>query len=229
MFAADAKLQVRPCSPSFFCRHLHQLPYAVLVQFCKRIGLINLALIVRCQEFARIVTGEAEGHLCQIVGSKGEEFCLLRYLICQKRRPRNLDHRSNMILNIRIFLFLYRFRNFYNHFFYIFQFFLIAYQRNHNFRHDIIAFLFLYLDSCFHHCPRLHSRNFRISNRQTASPVAHHRIELMQRVAGSLYFLYGQVHVLRQVFDILFFRRNKFMKRRIEETDRHWPSFHHFV
>jgi len=42
-------------------RHLHQSADALLVKLCKRVVFVNLGIIVRIQEFARIVTAEAEG------------------------------------------------------------------------------------------------------------------------------------------------------------------------
>ena len=48
--------------------HLHQLADTVLIQLSERIILEDLGVIVSVQELTCIITGEAEGHLGQIVG-----------------------------------------------------------------------------------------------------------------------------------------------------------------
>ena len=59
--------------------------------------------------------------------------------------------------------------------------------------------------------------------------MSHHRVELMQAVAGGLYFRNAQIHLNRKVFDVLLFRGNKLMKRRIQETDGNRVLSHHLI
>ncbi len=126
MLAADTQLNIGSGCASLLSCHLHKLPHTVLVQSCKRIRLINLTLIIITQELTGIVTGETKGHLGQIIGSEGEELCFLCNLICQKCGTRNLNHGSDMILDIGIFLFLHGFRHFYNHIFNELKLFLLT-------------------------------------------------------------------------------------------------------
>ena len=68
VLTADTKVDVRANLAALLCCHSDQLADTVLVKVCEGIGLIDLACIVILQELAGIVTGEAEGHLGQIVG-----------------------------------------------------------------------------------------------------------------------------------------------------------------
>ena len=54
--------------------HLHQLADTVLVQLSEGIVLKDLGGVVSIQELASIVTGEAVGHLGQVVGAEAEEL-----------------------------------------------------------------------------------------------------------------------------------------------------------
>jgi len=74
MFAANTQFQIGAGLTTQLCRHLHQFTDAVLIQAGKRIVVINLFIIIGTQELSGIVTGEAEGHLGQVVGSKAEEI-----------------------------------------------------------------------------------------------------------------------------------------------------------
>ena len=60
MLTADAELDVGTYLAALISSHLDQLAYAVLVEVCERIRLIDLALVVVGQELACVVTGEAE-------------------------------------------------------------------------------------------------------------------------------------------------------------------------
>ena len=55
MLAADAQLDVRAYLAALLNSHRDQLAYAVLVEVCERIGLIDLALVVVGQELACVV------------------------------------------------------------------------------------------------------------------------------------------------------------------------------
>ena len=81
VLAADTKLQVRIGGAALLCGHGHKLAHALLIQLSKRIGLVDLVLIVRRQELSGVVAGEAEGHLRQVVGTEGEELSLLCDLV----------------------------------------------------------------------------------------------------------------------------------------------------
>ena len=70
MFAADAQLDIGSGRPALPGCHLNELSHAILIQFRERIRLVNLAFVIVRQELACVVTGEPEGHLRQVVGSK---------------------------------------------------------------------------------------------------------------------------------------------------------------
>ena len=60
---------------------LDQSAYALLIEACKRIRLEDLLLEVGLEDAAHIVTGEAVGHLGQVVGTEGEELSLFCDLV----------------------------------------------------------------------------------------------------------------------------------------------------
>ena len=107
-----------------------------------------------------------------------------------------------MVLDVGIFLFLHSFRHFHDYVLDKLKLFLLAYERNHNLGYDIVTLLILHLDCRFHHSPGLHLGNLGIGNRQTASPVSHHGIELMEGIADLLHFLRRHHHFNRQIVDI---------------------------
>ena len=200
-----------------------------MVKLCKGIRFIDLTLIIIHQEFSCVVTGEAKGHLSQIICTKGEKFGFFCNFVCQKCCSWNFDHRSNMINQIRIFFCLNLFSSFHNYVLDKFQLLFIANQRNHDLRNDLKALFFTYFNRRFDHRSCLHSCNFRIRNGQPPASVTHHRVELMQLTAGALYFLNRKIHILCQCFDILFVCRNKLMQRRIQETNRNRFPLHYFI
>ena len=134
-----------------------------------------------------------------------------------------------MIVNVGIFLRLYFLCGFHHHILDEFQFLLIAYKRNHNFRNNMVAVFFVYFYCRFHNGPGLHPCNFRIGYGKTAASVAHHGIELMQAVTGSLYFRYSQVHISCKIFKILLLRGNELMKRGIQKTDGNRVVLHYLI
>ena len=77
VLTTDAQMQVGVSGTAQLGSHLDQTAHALLVQLGKGIVLIDLPIVVGIQELARVVTAEAEGHLSQVVGAKGEEVGLL--------------------------------------------------------------------------------------------------------------------------------------------------------
>ena len=74
LLAADAELDVRAGLTAQLRRHLDEAADACLIELGERVGFVDLAVVVGRKELARVVTGEAEGHLCQIVRAEGEEL-----------------------------------------------------------------------------------------------------------------------------------------------------------
>ena len=88
---------------------------------------------------------------------------------------------------------------------------------------------FLDVDSRLDDSLGLHNRDFGIRDCKTAASVTHHRVEFMQTVANEFDFGNGLTLCFCKQFDILFFGRNEFVERRIQETngDRHaFECFH---
>ena len=56
MLATDTKVQLRINRFAQLDSHFHQLANAILIQFCKRIVLEDLSVIVSLQEFTGVIT-----------------------------------------------------------------------------------------------------------------------------------------------------------------------------
>ena len=59
--------------------------------------------------------------------------------------------------------------------------------------------------------------------------MTHHRVKLMQGIADLLHIFSRHHHLYCQVVNITLVCRHELMKRRIQETDGHRPSFHHLI
>ena len=70
VLAADAEFDVRAGLLAELNGHLNELADAVLVKTSERIRFVDLLVVVRAEELAGVVAGEAEGHLGQIAGSR---------------------------------------------------------------------------------------------------------------------------------------------------------------
>ena len=98
VLAADTKLDLRAGLTAVLDCHLNQLADALLIQASERVGLQDLLLKVTIEDRAHVVTGEAVGHLGQVVGTEGEELCFLCDLTSGDRCARGLDHGTNHVL-----------------------------------------------------------------------------------------------------------------------------------
>jgi hypothetical protein len=74
VFAADAKLNVGASLSAKFNRQFYEFADAVLVKSLERVALEYFITVVRWQELNRVVAGESERHLSQIVSSEAEEL-----------------------------------------------------------------------------------------------------------------------------------------------------------
>ena len=222
VLAADAAVHGRTGLLAESNRHIHQFADACLVQSRKRIGFVNLVLVVRRQEFARVVTRETEGHLRQIVGAEAEELRLFGDLVGGERRSRDLDHGADFVFEAALALFDEFVRRGNDDLFHERQFLDFARQGDHDLGNDVpVGMLFLDVNGCFDDRGSLHFRDFGISDRQTAAAVSHHRVELVQ-VGDDLFDLRDRLVMrLRERSDVLFGGGYELVQRRIEETDGH--------
>ena len=74
MFSADTKLDVAPRLAPAHGRNSNQFADTVPVNCLERVVLQNTATLIVVQEGSTVVPAQAERRLCQIVGTKGEEF-----------------------------------------------------------------------------------------------------------------------------------------------------------
>ena len=166
-----------------FDSHLHQLADADLIQLRERIVLVNLLVVVSVEELACVVTAEAEGHLSQVVRTEAEELSLLRDIVSGKSRSRDLDHRTDFILQVAASAALISASaTSTTTFLTNFSSLTSPTSGNHDFGNDVpVRMRLLDVDSRADNRSGLHRCDFGIGDRQTAAAVTHHRVELMER------------------------------------------------
>lgn len=222
VLAADAAMQVGTGASAEFDSHLHQFADADLVELGKRVELVDLVLVIRRQELARIVTGEAEGHLREVVRAEAEELRFLRDLVGGDRRARDLDHRADFVLDVALRLgdeFVGRFDDDVLDELHLFD---LAGERDHDLGADVpVCVLFLDVDRSLDDGGRLHARDLGIGDRQAAAAVAHHRVELVQVGDDLLDLRDGLFLRLCQRRDLFLGGGHELVQRRIEEADGH--------
>ena len=229
VFAADTAMNVAAGSVSHFDSHIHKFAYAGGVKTCERIGLENLVLVVRRQEFACVVAAETEGHLRKVVGTEAEEFGFFCDFVSGKCRARDFDHGTDFVFKVAACCFDESVGGFDDGLLAESKFLNFANQRNHDFGNDVpIGMTVLYRDCSLDDCFRLHFCDFGIRYRKTASAMSHHRVEFVQRIADNFDFFNGLALRFCKFFDVLFFGGNELVKRRIEETNGNGMSFKGF-
>ena len=120
-----------------------------------------------------------------------------------------------MVLHIGAFLFLNLLSNFNNDIFHEFELFLLANERDHDLRNDIISIFFFYFDRSFHDRTCLHLCKLRIGNCKTASTMTHHRVELMKLIAFLLDLVNSLAHIFCKLCHLFLCLRSELMQRRI--------------
>jgi len=100
VLTADTAVDSRSGSLALGNGHLHELTDTGLIQFGKRIVLIDLAIVVSAQELAGVITGETEGHLGQVVGTEAEELGFLGDFVSRQAGTGDLHHGTDFVLEI---------------------------------------------------------------------------------------------------------------------------------
>ena len=70
VFATDADFEFGACGTTFLDAHLYELANAFLIEDFEGVSFDDAVLFVEFEEFGSVVTREAEGHLCEVVGTK---------------------------------------------------------------------------------------------------------------------------------------------------------------
>ncbi|GJE72628.1 hypothetical protein CHKEEEPN_4186 [Methylorubrum podarium] len=101
MLAADAELEPVAGGAAALGADLHEFAHALLIDRHERIDREDALLGVGPEEGGGVVAGNAERRLGQIVGAEGEELRGLGDLAGLERRPRQLDHRADLVFKLR--------------------------------------------------------------------------------------------------------------------------------
>mmetsp|Transcript_18848 Transcript_18848/g.29945 ORF Transcript_18848/g.29945 Transcript_18848/m.29945 type:complete len:574 (+) Transcript_18848:585-2306(+) len=107
----------------------------------------------------------------------------------------------------------------------------VANQRYHDLRRDQHAQLVAHLDGRLHDGANLHARDVGMRDAQTTAAMSQHRIRLLQLSDLGVQFVHRQPELPAN--DALLFQRHvvrqKFVQRRIQQTDRHVFRLHDAV
>ena len=227
MLAADTAVERRIYRLAEVDGHLHQLAYTLLIQLSKRILLVDLCIIVSIQELTGIITREAEGHLCQIVGTEAEEISILSDLVSSQSCSRDLDHGTYFVLHINTCCSDLCISSLYNSLLNVLKLLYLANQRDHDLRNNLeLRMILVYVDGSADNRLGLHLSDLRVGNGETAASVTHHRVELMERADDGLDVLNALALGISQLLDLLLCGRNELVKRRIQETDGNGVTLH---
>src|SRR3954467_8846262 len=101
VLAADAQLQAIAHLTPAVGRDANEFADPFAVDRDEGVDRQNALGLVRAEEARRIVARDAEGGLRQIVGAEREELRGLRDLAGLETRARQLDHRTNLIVDLR--------------------------------------------------------------------------------------------------------------------------------
>jgi len=228
--AADAQVDVGAGLAAQLGGHVHQLANALLVQTGEGILLVDLLVVVGAQELAGVVTAEAEGHLGQVVGAKGEELCLLGDLVGGDGRPGDLDHGAHMVLHGDAGLGDDLVGGLHHHVLDELQFLDLAHQGDHDLGlHLPVGVGLLDVDSGLDDGAGLHGGDLRVGDSQTAAAVAHHGVELVEGGDDGLQLLHSHVHLLGQGDNVLLGGGQELVERGIQEADGDGLALHGLV
>ena len=227
MLTADTQMDILTCCTTVLSSPAHQFADTVYIDMSKRIGIIDVLIIVGLQELACIITREAECHLRQIVRSEGEELSRFSQFTGIDSAARNFDHRTNVVDHLDIGSSDRLIRSLTDDVSDIIELLLLTNQRNHDFRLQVPARMFLvYIDGSVDDGTRLHDTDLRIRNIQTASTMTHHRVEFLQLNIRSLDIFNGDAHLISNFLDCLIRLRQELMQRRIQQTNRNAAALH---
>ena len=219
VFAADAELDVRADAAPALNAEAHHRTDAFLVDRRERIALHDFQADVVADERSGVVSAHAERRLRQVVRPEREEFRVFGDFVGRGAGARDFDHRADFVGDSDLVL---------RHHFgsdaahdrrLILELGGESDERNHHFGRN--ADFFLHANRRrFEDRARLHFRDFRIGNAEAASAMPEHRVELVQLGDAPLDVLHGNVQLLREIELLLLRLREKFVQRRIQQTNR---------
>ena len=230
MLAAHAQMQLGVGGAAHLAGHIHQLAHAGLVQLGEGIVLVDLLVVIGVQELARVITAEAESHLSQVVGAEGEEVRLLGDLIGGQRGPGDLDHGAHQVLHVGAGLLDDGIGGLHHDLLHVCQLLDLAHQGDHDLRHHgPLGMLGLDVQRSLDDGAGLHGGDLRIGDRQTAAPVTHHGVELVQAGDDGLDLRNALAHVLGQQLDVGLLSGHELVQRGIQETDGDRQALHGLI
>ncbi len=227
MLAANPDLQFPVCLAPALDRDSHQLADSDRIELRERVLLVNSSTNVVGEEFPRVIARDSIRHLRQIVGPERKEFRDRADLIRNHARARHFDHRADREWHLDAAFLEHRGGHFANLRRQNVEFLALADQRQHDFGHRLDAFL-AQLARRLENRARLRLVNLGEADSQPRAAMPQHRIDLEQALAHLLQMLERSADFGGQVAQLAVGMREKFMQRRIQQTDRDRQSRHRF-
>ena len=216
MFAADAHLHAVPRSAAAIDTDFHQFADAAAVNTDEGVLGPDLGVQIIRNE-PRVVAGEPEGRLGQVVRAEGEELRFLRDFVGGQRGARQFDHRADLVVHVHAGFRLHGPRRPADDVGLQTQFVEVADQGNHDFRNGF--------DAAFHAVarrledrPGLHLGDLRIGDAQPAAPVAEHGVGFPQVLQFPLVTLHGHPGLRGELRNSLVIVGQKLVQRRVERS-----------
>ena len=216
MLPAHSRLYPFPRVVPPLYRYPHELSDAALIYVEERICLEYAILYVLSDELSCIIPRKPECHLCEVVRPEGEVLGIPCKLICYEGSPRNLYHRSDLILNLNPCLHEYLGGYPVNHLLQGHELPVIGYEGKHYLRPDIYA-LPLALTCCLYDRPYLHLVDLRVGNAEPRTPKPEHRVYLLKLLSPFPYLLNRYSHLLCRLLKLLLRFREELVEGRVKE------------
>ena len=144
-----------------------------------------------------VVAAHAQTRLRQVVRAEAEELGVLSDLVGRQSSSRNFDHRADRVFDFDALFGEDRRGSFANDGCLVVELGLETGQRDHDFRMDFGAFL-LQGTGRFEDRSRLHRRDFRIDDSQSAAAVTEHRVCFDEFFHSTLHVGFRDAKRLRQ-------------------------------
>ena len=178
VLAADADLELRPGLPALLDGDAHQARHTALVDCLEGVAGQDLLLQVAADELALgVVAGEAEGGLGEVVGAEGEELGVLGDLARRERRAGDLDHGSELVVDLDPLLLLDQLGDRLELPLHRPQLVDMADQRDHDLGPGVNPLL-LEVAGGLHDRPDLHPGDLRVEDREPDAAQPQHRVGL---------------------------------------------------
>ena len=216
VLAADAHLHAVPRGPAALDADFHQLADAAAIDTHEGVFRPDLGVQVVGDEL-RVVAGQSEGRLGQVVRPEGEELRLFRDFVGGQRGARQFDHRADLVVHLHARLPLHGPRRPAYDLGLQAQFVDVADQGDHDLGDGLDA-AFQAVARRLENRPGLHLGDLGVGDAQPASAMAKHGVGFPQVLQLSLETVHGHPGLRGELLDGRSLVGQKLVQGRVERS-----------